>query len=281
MYNKLMSTISKPVTAVWLAAVLCAGCEQDSSNIDDPKEPAKAGNFIPAKNKKFIYKVEGDGGTEATVTQNITGSKDSSGITVYNLHALVETGGTSMTMDNRLFALGGKTYTEIKVPDAWYQYVELFGKMPNVKVTRAEVTGYPAYRVMQNALKDGSTITTEGPSAQEQLIEYTSNGQSGSSKQEIAAVTGSGKVETIKVPAGSFVCNKFSYDVGTRITSKIGDKQETANGNEKITIWMAHGVGMVKQESAATLVSMIPLPTGEIKKVVTNTTSTTTLQKVE
>ncbi|MBO9594977.1 MAG: hypothetical protein J7599_18885 [Niabella sp.] len=281
MYNKLMNNISRPAMAVLLAAVLCTGCEPDSSDIDDSKEPAKAGSFIPARNKKFIYKVETDGSEGGTVTQNITGSKDSSGITVYNLHAVIEASGASMTMDNRLFTLNGKTYTELKVPEAWYQYVELFGKMPNIKVTKTEVSGYPAYLIMQNALKNGSVITVDGPLTQNQLIEYTNNGRFGSSKQEIAQVPGSGTVETIKVPAGSFVCNKFSYEVVTKITSKVESKEETANGNEKITVWMAHGVGMVKQESAATLVSMIPLPTGEIKKVVTNTASTTTLQKIE
>ena len=83
------------------------------------------------------------------------------------------------------------------------------------------------------------------------------------------------------MPAGSFVCNKFSYEVDTRITAKSGDTQETGNGNEKITIWMAHGIGMVKQESTVTLVTIVPLPTGEIKKIVTNSSSITTLQKIE
>ncbi|MCD2423266.1 hypothetical protein LQ567_10885 [Niabella pedocola] len=281
MYNKLMNNISRPAMAVLLAAVLCTGCEPDSSDIDDPKNPEKAGNFIPARNKKFIYKVESDGGTTGTVTQNISGSKDSSGIAVYNLHAVVQFKDSSLTMDNKIFTLNGKTYTEIKVPDAWYKYVELFGKMPNIKVTKAAVSGYPAYLIMQNALKEGSVITVDGPLAQEQLIEYTNNGKFGSSRQEIGQAPGSGTVETIKVPAGSFVCNKFSYEVITKITSKVESKEETANGSEKITVWMAHGVGMVKQESAATLVSMIPLPTGEIKKIVTNTASTTTLQKIE
>lgn len=282
MYHpKLINTIAFKGMALLLAIAACTGCEQDEAAMDDPKSPNKAANFIPARNKKFIYKVESDGGSAGTVTQNISGSKDSSGITVYNLHAVVKFKDSSMTMDNQLFSLAGKTYTEIKVPDAWYQYVALFGKMPNIKVTKAEVSGYPAYTVMQNALKEGSTITTEGAPVQEQLIAYTNNGEPGSSKQEILQMAGASKVETITVPAGSFVCSRFSYETGTTITTKSGSNQETANGNEKITVWMAHGIGMVRQESAATLVSMIPLPTGEIKKLVTNTASVTTLQKIE
>jgi len=214
-------------------------------------------------------------------TQWISGEKDSSGITVFNLHTNIETSGSLMPTDNKIFSIKGKTYTEIKVPDAWYEYVALLGQIPGIKVTKAEVTGYPAYMVMENVLKGGSIITTEGALVQEQLIEYTSNGKPGSSHHEIVQITGSAKVETITVPAGSFVCNKFSYEVDTRITAKSGDTQETGNGNEKITIWMAHGIGMVKQESTVTLVTIVPLPTGEIKKIVTNSSSITTLQKIE
>ena len=218
-------------------------------------------------------------GPEAT--QWISGEKDSSGITVFNLHTNIETSGSLMPTDNKIFSIKGKSYTEIKVPDAWYEYVALLGQIPGIKVTKAEVTGYPAYMVMENVLKGGSIITTEGALVQEQLIEYTSNGKPGSSHHEIVQITGSAKVETITVPAGSFVCNKFSYEVDTGITAKSGDTQETGNGNEKITIWMAHGIGMVKQESTVTLVTIVPLPTGEIKKIVTNSSSITTLQKIE
>jgi|GEM_PF-1056638 len=281
-YYRSINTVTGMGMAFLLAVAVCTtGCDQDETGIDGPKNPEKEASFIPEKNKKFIYNIESDGSSAGTATQNITGSKDSSGITVYNLHSLIQAGGASLTLDNKLFTLGGKTYTEIKVPDAWYQTVALLDQMPNIEVTKTELSGYPAYTVMQNALKEGSTITTEGPPVQEQLIEYINNGEPGSTKQEITQLLGSGRVETVTVPAGSFVCNKFTYEIGTRITVKSGSTQETANGNQKITLWMAHGVGMVRQESNATLVSIIPLPTGEIKKIVTNTTSTTTLQKIE
>ncbi|MCH5686024.1 hypothetical protein LWM68_18285 [Niabella sp. W65] len=267
--------------AFFLMISIGTGCEPDTEDLDDPQNPGKTSGFIPGGNRKYIYSVESDGGAGGTVTQSVTGTRDSSGITVYNLKSVVEASGASMTLNNNLFVTGGKTYTEIKVPDAWYQYVALFNQIPNVRVTKAVVSGYPAYLVMDNALKDGSKITISGPQVQEQLIEYTSNGNQGSVKQEIVHITGTGKVETIKVPAGSFVCSRFSYEVATTITTRVGQTQETANGNEKITVWMAHGVGMVKQESEAALVSIIPLPTGEIKKVVTNTASTTTLQNIQ
>ncbi|MBN8860416.1 MAG: hypothetical protein J0H29_18645 [Sphingobacteriales bacterium] len=278
MYTGKIISTTKKLAGILLVAVAIVSCSKEPIK---NAEPELLKTFIPEKNKKFLYKIESDDSGPGTATQWISGEKDSSGITVFNLHTDIEASGSLMPMDNKIFSIKGKTYTEIKVPDAWYEYVALFGQMPNIKVTKAEVSGYPAYMVMENALKDGSIITTEGAPVQEQLIEYTNNGTPGSSHQEIVQITGSAKVETITVPAGSFVCNKFSYEVETRITAKIGDAQETGNGNEKITVWMAHGIGMVKQESDATLVTMVPLPTGEIKKIVTNSSSITTLQKIE
>jgi len=278
MYICKLSSLRKKVSGILLITAMLSGCKKEpveNTTVDG------SDTFIPAGNKKYFYQIESDGSGSGTATQWISGKKDSSGITVFNLHTDIEASGSLVPMDNKIFSLKGKTYTEIKVPDAWYEYVALFGQMPNIKVTKAEVSGYPAYMVMENALKDGSVITTEGALMQEQLIEYTNNGKPGSSHQEIVQITGSAKVETITVPAGSFVCNKFSYEVETRITAKSGDTRETGNGNEKITVWTAHGVGMVKQESAATLVTIVPLPTGEIKKIVTNSSSITTLQKIE
>lgn len=281
MYFSSINTIVCRGMAFLLPIAICTSCQQDETAIDDPAKPDKAVNFIPAKNKKFIYKIAGEDGSAGTATQNISGSKDSSGITVYNLHSVVQASGQSITMDNKIFDLNGKTYTQIKVPDAWYQYIALLDQMPNVKVTKTELLGYPAYMVMQNALKNGSTVTTGGPSTQVQLVEYTNKGEPGSMRQEIEQLSGSGKVETVTVPAGSFVCNKFSYAVNTKIIVKAGSREETAGGYQEITVWMAHGIGMVKQESTGTLVSVILLPTGEIKKIITNTASITTLQKVE
>ena len=281
MYYPSVNNVLRFGVTFFLMISLCTGCEQAAEDFDDPQNSDKAAGFIPGGDRKYIYSVESDGGAGGTVTQRISGTRDSSGIIVYNLQSVIQAGGASITMTNNLFVIGGKTYTEIKVPDAWYQYVALFNQMPNVRVTKAVVTGYPVYMAMDHTLKDGSKVIISGPLVQEQLIEYTSNGNPGSVKQEIVQIAGTGKVETIKVPAGSFVCNRFSYEVITKITTRVGNIQETANGNEKITVWMAPGIGMVKQQSEAALVSVIPLPTGEIKKIVTNTASTTTLQNIQ
>lgn len=281
MYYPSVNKVLRLGVAFFLMISIGTGCEQAAEDFDDPQNSDKTSGFIPGGNRKYIYSVESDGGAGGTITQRVSDTRDSSGITVYNLQSVIQASGASMTLNNNLFVIGGKTYTEIKVPDAWYQYVALFNQMPNIRVTKAVVSGYPAYMVMDNALKDGSKIAISGPLVQEQLIEYTSNGNPGSVKQEIVHMTGTGKVETIKVPAGSFVCSRFSYEVATTITTRVGNIQETANGNEKITVWMAQGIGMVKQQSEAALVSVIPLPTGEIKKIVTNTASTTTLQNIQ
>jgi hypothetical protein len=281
MYYPSVNNMLRIGVAFLLMITIGTSCEQAAEDFDDPQNSDNTSGFIPGGNRKYIYSVETDGGAGGTVTQRVSGTRDSSGITVYNLQSVIQASGASMTLNNNLFVIGGKTYTEIKVPDAWYQNVALLNQMPNVRVTKAVVSGYPAYMVMDHALKDGSKIAISGPPVQEQLIEYTSSGNPGSVKQEIVHIAGTGKVETIKVPAGSFVCSRFSYEVATTITTRVGNIQETANGNEKVTVWMAQGIGMVKQQSEAALVSVIPLPTGEIKKIVTNTASTTTLQNIQ
>lgn len=253
-------------------------CSKDGGIEEEPPKPS---DFIPQKNKKYIYKLEDEDGTSATATQFISGEKDSAGITVFNLRTEVQALGETITLNDRIFSANGKTYTELKVPDAWYQTVALFGLMPDVEVTKAEVFGYPAYLTMENVIKNGSKIAASGPDEQGQRIEYTHDGKPASVVQYMRQVPGSGTVETVKVPAGSFTCSKFVYKVSTLIEHKYDDVQTNSYGEEDITLWVAHGVGMVKQESKNELMSFVPLSTGEIKIITTNTASVTTLQTIK
>jgi hypothetical protein len=275
-YHKTINTLHRFSIALFIAVTAFTGCKKDKT---DTKDTAPA-NFIPQKNKTYTYNIENADGSTGKATVSITGTKDSSGITVYKQTTVVEASGQALVLNNNLFDLKGKTYTELKVPEAWYTTVAMFNALPNITVTKTEVFGYPAYLTMENALKDGSIIAATGALIQGQRIEFTNNGQPGSMQQEIVQLGGIAKVETVNVPAGSFTCNKFSYIVATKITNKAGQNQYTGNGSEEITVWMAHGIGMVKQQSTAELVTFVPLPTGEVKKVVTNTESVTTLQKI-
>ncbi|MFT3751117.1 MAG: hypothetical protein QM768_22590 [Agriterribacter sp.] len=275
MNSRTMKVITALAVVLFMAAA--TGCTKDGGGQSKPPQPS---DFIPQKNKKYVYKVETDNGSPATATQYISGQEDSSGITIYNLRTEIKAKGETITLNDKIFSTGGKTYTEIKVPDAWYQTVTMLGLMPDVKVTKAEVFGYPAYLTMENVLKEGSKIAASGPDEQGQRIEYAIGGQPASVVQYMRQVPGTATVETVKVAAGSFICSKFVYKVVTLIETKYGEAQNNSYGNDDITLWVAHGIGVVKQESKSDLMSFVPLPTGEIRIVTTNTASVTTLQNI-
>ncbi len=274
--SNLVSCTTK-LTAILLVSSLVTGCTKDTGKSEGP-DVSKT--YIPAGNKKFVYDVVTDG-SNGTATQWVSGKKDSSGITVFNLHSEIESSGTTMPLDNKIFTLNGKTYNEIKVPEAWNYVITLLNSMPNTTVTKAELYGFPAHMTMDNAIKNGSILSVDGPPQQGQRIEYTTNGQACSMVQDLMLQSGTSVAETIQVPAGSFVCNKFSYVYYSEITSTSRDGRIVGNGEEHINVWVAHGIGIVKQESSARLVTMVPLPTGSVREVVTMTNSSTTLRDIE
>lgn len=268
---------TKKMTGVLLVTALLVSCTKDPVNNAGP-DVSKT--FIPAKNKKFVYDIETDG-SNGTAIQWLSGQKDSSGITVYNLHSEIESSGTTMPLDNKIFTLNGKTYNEIKVPEAWNYVITLLNSMPNTTVTNAQLFGFPAYMTMENVIKNGSVLSLDGPTQQGQRIDYISNGDRCSMVQNIMLESGTSVVETIQVPAGSFVCNKFSYAYYNEITSTTRYGTLVGNGEEQIDVWVAHGIGIVKQQSSARLVTMVPLPTGEVREVVSLTNSSTTLKDIQ
>jgi len=274
--SNLFSCTTK-VTGVLLAAALMVSCTKSSEKKEGP-DVSKT--FIPAKNKKFLYDIQTDG-SNGTAIQWISGQKDSSGISVFNLHSEIESSGTTTPLDNKIFTLNGKTYHEVKVPEAWNYMITLFNNMPNTRVTNAQLFGFPAYMTMENVIKNGSVLSLDGPLQQGQRIDYVSNGDQCSMEQNIVLESGTSVVETIQVPAGSFVCNKFSYAYHNEITSVTSYGRLVGNGEEQIDVWVAHGIGIVKQQSSARLVTMVPLPTGEVREVVTLTNSSMTLKDIQ
>lgn len=265
------------LTGILLLFIISTGCEPETIEKNEPEKPA---NYIPEKNKKFIYKIETEGSPAAKATQWITNEKDSAGSTVYNLHTLLEAAQTTLNLDHRIFSLGGKTYTEIVVPEAWHQTIKIFNSMPNIRITKAELFGFPAWMTMENTIKDNSILSVSGPLVQGQRLEYTNHGDPSSLEQNLLLESGISKVETVELPAGTFVCNKFMYSTSSKTIQKNKDGEYTSNGEETITVWVAHGIGIVKQENSSRLVTMVVLPTGEIKELVTNTKSKTTLQEI-
>lgn len=256
---------------------ISVSCNKEINPIEGPDNYQ---NFIPQGNKKFIYDVIVDDEKKGSATQWVSDKTDSSGINVFTLNTLLETADGSMTLDNKIFTKEGKTYTELKVPEAWYQTAALLDMMPGITVTNTAIFGYPAYLTMENNIIRGSKLSLDGPLEQGQLIEYTHDGTLCSMEQTMVLLSGSSEVETIEVAAGSFVCNRYEYEFATTIKNKVGNKMYTGNGEEHITLWVAHGIGTVKQQSFNLLVTLVPLPTGEIKQVVTNTRSGTVLKEI-
>jgi len=250
-----------------------------SDETTDPKPTEQAGSFIPTMGRNYVYSVESDG-SSAEATRWISAEHDSVGIKVSNMRTEVSAFGQTITLNDNIFSLTGKTYTEIKLPDAWYQAVSMLDALPDIEVIKTEILGYPAYMTMQNAIKEGSQVDVIGSDQQEQIVTYTDHGKSGSMHQQLIMQPGTSTVETIDVPAGRFVCNKFTYETIKRITIKVGSDTESMDGFEAVSLWVAHGVGMVKMESADESLMLVPTATGGVKLVKSTSSSTTTLKKV-
>lgn len=276
--NYKKSKISFKLTSILFFLIITSGCEKRPVEKDDQELSA---NFIPSKNKKYIYRIETNGKYAGKATQWISGEKDSSGIIVYNLQSLLETPDVTINMDNKVFVLEGKTYNEMVIPEAWNQTLKLFDAMPNIHVVKSEFFGYPAYLTMENLIRENSILSLSGPSLQGQRIEYTNKGEPSSLEQNLILEPGVSSVETVEVAAGSFVCNKFTYSTRSKIININKEGEFLSNGEEHITVWVAHGIGTIKQQSSARLVTVVVLPNGEIKELVTNTTSTKNLLEIK
>lgn len=260
-----------------LIACLSTGCIKGDTEGEDKPEAKK--NFIPTKGRKYAYKIEEEDGSSYTFNRWIDAEKDSLSYHVFNLHTELSASGMTMLLDDKIFDAGGKTYTEIKVPDAWYQYIQLIKTMPGVTVQEASLKGYPAFMTMENTVKEGSKLQVSGPEDQVQYIRATQNGKQQEVTQTLTIIPGASVVETIKVPAGTFVCNKYTYNISKQIDTKVSGQSNLSTGIETITIWMAHGTGMVKSVNDGVLLTVVMLPDGP-KAIKTVTNSTTTLEKI-
>ncbi|WP_293302537.1 hypothetical protein [Pedobacter sp. UBA4863] len=191
----------------------------------------------------------------ATATKWINGGKDSAGIQVYNLHTNIVAQGMDMALDNSLYIANGKTYMGFNMPDAWYAFVSELKRMPNVVVEEAKTTGFPGYMVMENVIRENSILTWEIPGITGQYLRYIQKqGESNTSfevTQKILQNPGAVEaVETITVPAGTFVCSKFVYTSSQeQIIKGSGNTPISRNGTDNVTLWVAHGVGVVRQEN--------------------------------
>lgn len=256
-------------------------CDSDETVVGlEPNPAVEDVNFIPTKGRRYVYNVVSEGST-AQATRWISAETDSMGINVSTMTTEISAFGQLLLIDDNIFSLKGKTYTEIKIPDAWYMSVNMLDALPDIDVVSTEIIGYPAYLTMDNVIGEKSVLEISGPIQQEQYIKYTDHGHDGTMKQILLTHPGEATVETVTVPAGSFVCNKFKYQVTKTILVTVDDTIDTMNAVEDITLWVAHGVGMVKQESFSESVTVVPSPIGGIFMVKSSSSSTTTLQNIK
>lgn len=236
-------------------ALAIGACKKDKG---DPAllEEAPKDTFIPRMNTKYEYRISEDGVATATATKWIDGGKDSSGIKLYNLHTNIASPYGDMALDNKLYVASGKTYTSFNMPDAWFALVAELKKNPGVEVIEARTTGFPGYMIMENSLKEGSKLTWEVPGKTGQYLKYIqkASGSNVTMTQEITQEPGTvTAVETITVPAGSFNCSKFVYNTSQKQEISVdGGQKMVRTGTENLTVWMAHGIGVVKQEAVTT-----------------------------
>ncbi|MFT3824205.1 MAG: hypothetical protein QM731_09805 [Chitinophagaceae bacterium] len=278
MINKTYRSISMYALALLMTTTLTTGCVKDTEG--EEKEPEKPANFIPEKGYKYEYRIEQLDGSSATATRWISGEQDSLSYHVYNLRTEVAAQGSSIFLNDRIFSASGKTFTEQNVPEVWQQYIDLLKMMPGVTVLETRTTGYPCFITMENTIKEGSKIEISGPASQSQYIRSLQNGKQQEITQTLTIIPGTSKVETIKVGAGTFVCNRYQYTISKEINTKTDGQSYLSTGLETVTIWMAHGTGMVKSYNEGVLLTVVMLPDGP-KAITTNTNSTTTLQKIQ
>ncbi|MEJ1237400.1 hypothetical protein WBG78_04665 [Chryseolinea sp. T2] len=261
------------------AILVMNACVTDDAE-PDPKPSTGSADFIPAKGHKYVYKVESEGGS-AEATRWISAETDSVGINVSNMLTEISAFGQAIVINDAIFSIKGKTYTQIKLPDAWYQSIQMLDALPDIEIVSSTTLGYPAYLTIDNVIKEGSKLEIDGPLQQEQHVEYTDHGKAGSMAQVLLTHAGAATVETLSLASGSFVCSKFTYKVAKTITITVDGKTDTMDGVEDITLWVAHGIGMVKQESSEESAILMPTATGGVKLVKTSSSSTTTLHNIK
>lgn len=229
-----------------------AACDPESNS--EPIPDAEKDNYIPRVNTKYHYSVIEDGVNIGTAEKRVISSRDSSSIKLYNLRTDLQFAEGGMTLYNEIYDANARTYTQVNMPDAWYLIIEELRKNPDIIIDEARVTGFPYFMVMDNALVEGSNLTWEIPEDPGQIIKYRRKDAEHlvfQMKQTLLhQPTKAAAVESVTVPAGTFVCTKYIYEIAQDQTLSLnGEPVVTITGTETVTIWMAHGIGLVKQEN--------------------------------
>lgn len=219
------------------------------NNLDGKQNTA---NFIPSDKKKYHYEIRDQEGIVGQAIKEVAGTEDSSGLTLYTIRTLITTDNGETTLNNKMFAASGKTVTELVMPDMWNDIIDMLKSLPDMTVVEATPVGFPAYEIMDNPLSTSSKLTYSGPAKQGQYIKMVQHNDDGDDTyeviQEIKYNPGEVvAVENLEVVAGTFACSKWEYSMdNTQIMKLNGVELNRKSFHEKVTLWTAHGIGIVK-----------------------------------
>ncbi|WP_157278699.1 hypothetical protein [Olivibacter sitiensis] len=231
-------------------------CSKD----DHPKVGEDTANFIPQVGKTYSYRQELEEGEHIVFTRSISGSKDSTGFKVYNLRTRMVYDDIAIEVNNGMYVNGSKTVQVQHQPEQWGYLLKLLERSfesqgMDVEIKSHTAQGFPVYSEWDNKQEEGALLRFIGPQKQSLSVSYegTTAGQPVDLGLTVSMEQQNGRVvavEEITVPAGKFKCSKYEYKVRNGLEIKV-DGVSFGNTEEEATVqvWLAHGVGVVKEIS--------------------------------
>ncbi|WP_439556621.1 TapB family protein [Dyadobacter sp.] len=243
----------KTLLAVLFAGMSLVACKETEPGVipDVISKDEKA--IIPAKDQRFVYKIQESDGTESSAVTKVLAVRDSAGIAVYDIENKIqyEEAG-SLTLKYNAFSKDGKTTNEISTAAGLNAIVEYIGEFAIIK--SSELSGLPQRQIFENKATVGSKVTfSSAPVRQYMELEIPiEDGDPISAEIECLVTYHEGKAvkeESVTTPAGTFNCTKweYSYDLETKLTSAAFPSEESAVVYT-VHLWTAPGIGIVKSE---------------------------------
>jgi len=258
MFNKLTSSKlfsnGRKAAVIFLTVAslsLQTACKDDDNKVKpDGQQTTDPTAVIPAKDKKFNYKVtEADGSTYNEVIR-VKSISDSVGIAVSNLETRTSSGQDVAVLNWKAYSQNGITTNEIPLPTALTTLIEQIKEFGTIKDFR--VTGFPTYQKRENKAAVGSKVTFKGDDikiyvkldVEDEEGEIVVVEMESTLSYDDGQVT---KVENLTTPAGNFSCSKWEYGYSTVTkVSYNGQAGEQTNEIYTVTDWTTAGVGVVK-----------------------------------
>lgn len=231
-------------------------CKDDDNKVLPDGQTADPTALVPAKDKKFSYKVtDADGSfyNEFIRVKNIT---DSAGIKVSHLETRMVAGQDEAILNWKAFSQNGVTTYEIPLPTALTGLLAQIEELGTVKDFK--ITGFPQFQNLENKASIGSKVTFKGDDVKMKVKLEVEDEEGEIMLIEIESILSYNngqvtKVENLTTPAGTFNCAKWEY--GYSYTTKVlynGQPGEQTNEIYAVTEWTTAGIGVVKSIEKST-----------------------------